>query len=332
VTRERSRSSALAPPGLGRWATDPNRLEYEKRVNRVVDHVERHLAEELSLAALSRVAAFSPFHFHRVFRAITGETLAGFVQRLRLERSAGVLLAAADRSVLDVALDHGFASAATFARAFRAHFGMSATAWRRGGAERWPERRRLHRKLGKHLRKPGNALRRRVFDTRPRRTKEGTMKIRVEEQPTRHVVYMRHVGPYGAHGIPELWQRLHQWMETRGLSVDATVRLGVAHDDPAVTPAEKCRYDACLVVPADFPVDRWVNPTDIPGGRYAVTEFTGTALEIEAAWHRVFSEWLPISGYQPDDRPCFELYRGDPAVDVKTRRFRCDLCLPVKAL
>jgi AraC family transcriptional regulator len=234
--------------------------------------------------------------------------------------------------VLEVALDHGFASAATFARAFRARFGMSATEWRRGGAERWPARRRLQRKLGKQLRKPGNAWPRPASHTRPRRTKEATMTIRVEEQPARHVVYMRNVGPYGAHGIPELWRRLHQWLETRGLSVDTTVRLGVSHDDPAVTPAEKCRYDACLVVPADFPADRWVNVTDIPGGRYAVTEFVGTALEIEAAWHRIFSEWLPTSGYQPDDRPCFELYRGDPAVDAKSRRFRCDRCLPVKAL
>jgi AraC family transcriptional regulator len=278
------------------------------------------------------VAAFSAFHFHRIFTAITGETLFGFIQRRRLERAAGVLLTSAVRSVLDVALDHGFTSAATFARAFRARFGMSATEWRRGGAERWPARRRLYRKLGKQLRKPGNASRRHAFDTRPRRTKEGTMKIRVEEQPTRHVVYMRNVGPYGAHGIPELWQRLHQWMETRGLGVDTTVKLGVSHDDPAVTPAEKCRYDACVVVPTDFSADRWVNAADISGGQCAVTEFTGTALEIEAAWHRIFSEWLPTSGYQPDDRPCFELYRGNPAVDVKSRRFRCDLCLPVKAL
>ena len=80
------------------------------------------------------MAAFSPFHFHRVFRTVTGETLFGFIQRLRLERAAGVLLAVPDRSVLEVALDHGFASAATFARAFKAYFGTSATEWRRDGA------------------------------------------------------------------------------------------------------------------------------------------------------------------------------------------------------
>src|SRR5688572_32124327 len=93
-----------------------DRLEYEKRVNRVVDHVREHLAEELTLAGLARVAAFSPFHFDRVFKASTGETLFGFVQRLRIEKAAGALSAHPDESVLAVALDHGFASAATFAR------------------------------------------------------------------------------------------------------------------------------------------------------------------------------------------------------------------------
>ena len=68
-----------------------DRLEYEKRVNRVIDHIRAHLADELSLAALARVAAFSPFHFDRVFKAITGETLFGFIQRLRIERAANAL-------------------------------------------------------------------------------------------------------------------------------------------------------------------------------------------------------------------------------------------------
>jgi AraC family transcriptional regulator len=65
--------------------TDFNRLEYEKRANRVIDHIRDHLGEALSLAELARVAAFSPFHFHRVFKALTHETLFGYVQRLRIE-------------------------------------------------------------------------------------------------------------------------------------------------------------------------------------------------------------------------------------------------------
>jgi len=287
----------------------------------------------MSLGALARVAAFSPFHFHRVFRAVTGETLFGFIQRVRLERSAGALLAAPDRSVLEVALDHGFSSSATFARAFKGHFGMSATEWRRDGAERWPERRRLNRKLGKQLRKPGNARAVQTSDTpsKRNRSKEGAMNVRVQELPSQRVAYMRYVGPYGAGGIPELWSRFVTWARARGLDLEKATRLGVAHDDPAITQAEKCRYDACIVVSDDFQPDRWVNVTDIPGGRFAVSAFTGTAHDIQGAWDRVFKTWLPNSGFQPDDRPCLEVYRGR-SVDDKTGIFRCDLCLPVRPL
>jgi AraC family transcriptional regulator len=301
-----------------------DRLEYDKRVNRVVDHVREHLAEELTLAGLARVAAFSPFHFDRVFKAITGETLFGFVQRLRIEKAAGALSAHPDQSVLAVALDHGFASAATFARAFRARFGMSATEWRGGGAKRW------RRKPGKQVRKPGKAGGARRGDTPPR--EETTMSIEVRDLPAYHVAFMRYVGPYGAGGIPELWQRFGRWMAAHRLDTPSSITLGVAYDDPSITAPDKCRYDACAVVPADFRPDRLVEVKDVPRGRHAVARFEGDARTIVDAWDRVFAAWLPGSGYEPDDRPCYELYRGNPCVEGDPRRFRCDLCLPVRPL
>jgi AraC family transcriptional regulator len=307
-----------------------HRLEYEKRVNRVIDHIQRHLGDDLSLAALARVAAFSPFHFHRLFKAITGETVFGFIHRLRVERAAVALMAHADQSVLAVALDHGFSSAATFARAFRARFGMSATEWRDGGAARWRAG-RAPRNQGKQLRKRGKAQRGGRRETRGRK-EERAMAVHVRDLPAYHVAYMRYVGPYGDHGIPELWTKLTRWMETHGLAADTAVKLGVAYDDPTVTAPEKCRYDACVVVPAGFAADRWVNLADMPGGRCAVTEFTGTARDIEAAWEHVFGAWLPGSGYEPDDRPCFEIYRGNPGVAGKSGTFRCELCLPVRPM
>ena len=157
------------------------------------------------------------------------------------------------------------------------------------------------------------------------------MNVRVQELPSQRVAYMRYVGPYGAGGIPDLWNRFVIWARARGLDLETTTRLGVAHDDPAITKAERCRYDACIVVPDDFQPDRWVNVTDIPGGRFAVSAFTGTAHDIQGAWDRVFKTWLPTSGFQPDDRSCLEVYRGR-SVDDKTGIFRCDLCLPVRAL
>ena len=312
--------------------TGPDRVEYEKRVNRVIDHIRRHLAEELSLSSLAGVAAFSPFHFHRVFKATTGETLFGFIQRLRIERAAVALTAHPDQSLLEVALDHGFSSAATFARAFRARFGMSATAWREGGAARWSARHRDERNPSKQVRKPGKASRARQPDTLRKRREEEAMSIQVRELPPYHVAYMRYVGPYGPHGIPELWVKFQKWMEARGLASDTAIKLGIGYDDPHITAAEKCRYDACVVVPEDFPSDKWVNVVDLPGGKVAVSQFMGGAHEISEAWNQVFSAWLPESGYQPDDRPCVEVYRGHAGVDGKPGVFRCELCLPVRPL
>ena len=296
----------------------PNRLEYEKRVNRVIDHVRDHLAEDLPLERLARIALFSPFHFHRVFRTVTGETLSAFVQRQRLERAAVSLVHHPDESVLAVALDHGFASAAGFARAFRAHFGTSATEWRAGGARRWSKR-------GKPFRKPGKA--------RPRaREQARRMRVSIQELPPHRVAYMRHVGPYGAGGIPALWIRFRRWMSTRGLDEADRLRIGIGHDDAWVTPPEKCRYDACVVVPPDFQSDRLVNLIDLPGGRYAVSRYSGTAHRIPLAWDALYRSWLPDSGYEPDDRPCLELYRGNPQVGGRPGAFRADLCVPVRPL
>src|SRR5262245_33508412 len=163
-----------------------SRQEYTRRVNRVVDHVRQHLADDLSLATLARLAAFSPFHFHRVFRAVTGETVFGFIQRLRIEKAAVALRHDGERSVLEIALDHGFSSAATFARALRARFGITATAWRARGAAK-------ERKPSKPIGKRRKASAVAKADTR-RRGKETVMNVQVREPPPHHVAYMRYIG------------------------------------------------------------------------------------------------------------------------------------------
>jgi AraC family transcriptional regulator len=309
-----------------------NRRAWEQRVNRAIDHVGLHLADDLTLATLAGVAAFSPFHFHRVFAAVTGETLFGFIHRQRVEKAAGALLNGRDRSILEVALDHGFSSSATFARAFRAHFGMSATEWRAGGAGRWRDPQEQARNPGKQVRKQGKARRGRGGDTPGNLPEEAPMDVRVRTLPAYHVAYMRYVGPYGPHGIPELWTRLGTWIRAQGLGGPDCIKIGIGHDDPAITGQEKCRYDGCVVVPADFAGDKWVNVMDVPGGAYAVSPFTGSAHEIGEVWGRLYRSWLPGSGYEPDDRPCLEVYRGEPEVSDRPGTFRCELCVPVRPI
>ena len=105
--------------------------EYKNRINRVIDYINANLKQPLSLDVLAGVASFSSFHFHRIFRAMTDETLSDFVKRLRLEKAANMLAVNPRASVTAVAFECGFSSSASFARSFKERFGCSATEWRK---------------------------------------------------------------------------------------------------------------------------------------------------------------------------------------------------------
>ena len=72
--------------------SDESLRVYTRRINRVIDHIRTNLADDLSLDRLSNVANFSKYYFHRIFKAVTGENVNAFVGRLRIEKSAFMLL------------------------------------------------------------------------------------------------------------------------------------------------------------------------------------------------------------------------------------------------
>ena len=106
--------------------------EYAQRINRVIDYLRGNLDRQVKLEELAKVACFSQFHFHRIFRAVSGETLNNFTNRLRLEKAARHLRFS-DRSLTDIALDCGFSSSATFSRAFRSGYDTSPSQFRKSG-------------------------------------------------------------------------------------------------------------------------------------------------------------------------------------------------------
>ncbi len=156
------------------------------------------------------------------------------------------------------------------------------------------------------------------------------MHVEVKTLPDMRLAYMRHTGPYGGPGISQLWQRFGAWAGRRGLMRPGRAMVGISQDSPDLTAPDRCRYDACVEVDADFRPKGEVGVQTLPGGRYACGEFAGTALDIHAAWQRMFAEWLPGSGWQADERPALELYdRG--GMDAATGSMACLLCMPVRA-
>jgi AraC family transcriptional regulator len=325
--------------------SDASRREYQARIHRVMDYIETHLGETLTLGQLAGVACFSAFHFHRIFTAMSGETLYRFILRLRLERAANQLLWDREKSVTAIALDCGFGSSAAFAHAFRAAFGASASEWREQDGK-------IRQAVGKDrqdVAPPGaydgdrspamtaerNPSWRDTMSKPPQHTlpvKEADS-VRIESLEATTVAYVRHVGPYA--GNPDLFGRLFgrlfQWAGPRGLVGAQPNLLTIYHDNPEITEEDKLRISACLAVPDGTRADGDVGVMAIQVGEYAVATFTLDPSEYGLAWNWLMGVWFPSSGYQPDDRYCFERYLNDPKQHPEGKHV-VELWEPVKAL
>ena len=266
--------------------------DYVERILRVLRHIQAHLDESLDLEELAGVACFSSFHFHRVFAAMTGETIADHVRRLRLERAALELRSGA-KPVIQVALDAGYEAHAAFTRAFKAAHGVSPAVFRRATGRIAA----LAAPSGVHFR-PGVPLT--TFNTNHITTK--VMNVITKEIKPLHVAYLRHVGPY--EDTRQTWFDL-----TARLSADKqidkrSIFIGIGHDDPTVTPAAELRYDACVTVDGDYQARKPVELQTIAGGDYAVVNNCPVA-EIKDAFQYVFGKWVARSSREFRPAPSF---------------------------
>jgi AraC family transcriptional regulator len=319
-------------------------VEYTARLNEVIDYIEDNISQDLTLEMLAGVANFSKYHFHRIFRTMTGETLNQFISRIRVQKAAGQLLYNRKKSVTEIALDCGYSGSAAFARAFKETYGMSATTWRAGGYQQF------QRKIRKPERNPNqtNGTKWKDFTINPlyidpvsnnltwriNMIDKKAVKVEVTEMADMPVAYIRHIGPYAGDGelFGKLFEQLFTWAGPRGLLQNPEMQvLSVYHDDPEITPDENLRVEVCISVPEDTAVDGQIGKMTIPGGQYAVANFELGMDEYGEAWQLVYGEWLPQSGFQPDDRPCFERYLNDPQEHPEHKHI-VDICVPVKPL
>ncbi len=323
------------------------RAEYVARINRVMDYIERHIDEDLSLEVLAKVACFSSFHFHRIFAATTGETLNIFVRRLRTERAASQLLVNPGKTVTEIALDCGFSSPSVFARTFKEIFGVTAIEW-----QNMPEDERnkckVERKIGQAYRNMGKAEGISILHNGLMTTSIPTWRIEMNETMLKNkltatvtvkdlnpknVIYVRHVGPYAglSQVFEELFKKLYSYAGSRGLIGPNTEVMSVYHDDPSICEEDKLRTDACISVPEGTKVDADIGTMVIPGGKFAVARFELLQNQYSDAWDMLIGGWLPESGYQFDDRLSFEIYLNDCNKHPE-KKCVAELCIPVKPL
>jgi len=319
--------------------------EYIRRINRVVDYIDQHLDKNMSLNELADVACFSPFHFHRIFHAMMGEPLSQFIQRLRLEKAASRLLANRNIPVTQIALECGFSGSATFARAFKEAYKMSASEWRKSDMNPESKSGKTDSNDRKTIRKD-----RKEFDISSwyidSVTQQSTWRItmqssqslnyevKVKDWPETSLAYVRHVGPYKGDEqlFGRLFDKLFKWAGARGLlRFPETQVLSVYHDNPEITAEDKLRTSICITVPADTVVDGEIGKMGMPAGKYAMARFEINVDQYQAAWDAVCGDWLPNSGFQPADGLSFELMVNNPQEHPEHKHI-IDICIPVKPL
>lgn len=270
----------------------------------VLARIGAQLEDDLSLDTLAEGAALSPFHFHRRFSAAMGETPKQYVARLRLERAA-LRLRIERASIAEIALSSGFANHETFARAFRRQFEQSPSEWRaaplpRADAAQW---------------------------TRPSETDAQAFEIsetRVRVLDDLDIAFVRHMGPY-ENVPPDLWRRLSASARDK-----APVLLGIAHDAPTITPAEKLRFDAGLVLAPGAPLAPGVQRQRLSGGPHAVTTYAGPFGQLAAGYARAFDGAARCRGYEIVGLPCIEFYRATD-FDLAAHPPLIDIALPLRA-
>ena len=267
-------------------------LDYVDRVNRGIDYVTQNLDQPLNLESVAAAACFSPYHFHRIFRALIGETLGDFIKRVRLERSVHLLSHRKGASLTSIAHACGFSSSSDFSRAFRSHYGVPPSRFDVDGFRRGRS----------------DALRATLAIAGT--PNPDAFAVELRDIPERHVAYIRVHRPYEGDHVPQAFARLLTWADARGLADGQW--LGYQWDDPEIVALDQCRYDVGLEIPRGTRADGQVSTTVFPACRVAEIEIKGgVELELRALeWF--YREWLPNSGYAPAHQPMFEAFDGRP--------------------
>ena len=269
-------------------------MAYVERVNLAIDHVVSHLDEPLRLEDVSRAALLSPFHFHSVFRALVGVTLAEFVKRLRLEKALFMMAHARRRSLTTIALSCGFSSSSDFSRCFRQRFGVPPSAF---DIKRWCDARRSELEATA----PGTAGRLHL-DKLPAGHNPDGFRVRVRELPARTVAYIRIRNPYRGDAVAKAAERLITWAEPQALADGQW--LGYQWDNPEIAHLEDCQYHVAVEAERFTPKGE-IGRFRFPPMVVAQVEVRG-GLDLELrALQWLFGTWLPRSGYVPNDHPFF---------------------------
>lgn len=294
-----------------------NSSEYRRRIDLAIQFIAENLSRKLSLDDVAQASFFSPYHFHRIFHGMVGETVNDFIIRKRMELAASRIVCKSHLSITDIAEMGGFSSSANFSKAFKLYFGITPGQLRNPESIESSKIGKLYSKYGKEF-DPKSMYSQFVTETghfNPDVLERLLMNIKTQDFNERPVAYLTAPEGYEVASIFATWDKLLAWAMANNLHDHETSRYAILHDNPMVTPVDKCRYDATVEIGPDTAVAAPFATQVIPAGKYAVAYYKGDGDEVSNFYMELYSQWLPNSGFEPDDFPPIAHYLNDARVD-----------------
>ncbi len=297
--------------------------EYLKRINTVLTYIDENLDKELSLQTVARVAYYSPFHLHRLFKAITNEPLNSYIIRKRIERTAMMLIHNKEHTVAEIAEKYGFKNDSTFSRTFKKIYGLSPSSFRKTNLNNYSKIGKVNSKNGKQ-----------GFITQEylcnidhlKKWIKMNAKIEIQELPEMNLAYVTQIG---VDGLDNAFNRIIQWARPRQwLSREGAHVCRVFHDSFKVTDSDKVRMSIGILSGTEIEVDAEVGLTSVKEGRNIVGHFVIGPDEFEKSWDGLFI-WMNENGYKKADRFPFEIYYNN-YMEHPEKKCIVDLIIPIE--
>ena len=279
-------------------------IEIQQRINHVLVHIQNHLETPPSLNELAHVAAFSPYHFHRIFTAYVGESTASYVRRIRLEEAARQLLHS-KQAVLEIALNVGYESQSTFGKVFKKHFGVTPAAYRNAKGTYTATAAITHKQI------------------------RSASRPTIVKLASHRVLFVRKTGTYSL-AAKEAWRGLMSYAYSQRLMHKDTKTIGISHDSPDITNEHQLRYDACITALDGIVPTGEVGVQTLAAGTYACFMHQGAYENFGQTYGEIFKEWLPNSRKVLRHAPCFELYLNRDPRRTKPENLRTEIYVPIE--
>ena len=275
--------------------------DYVQRINKVVAYINNHLDETLDLKTLANEAALSDFHFHRIFKALKGEAIGGYITRLRLEATARLLRYTA-LTIEEIAFNIGYETPASLSKAFKKQYGISPTEYRTNKDTYI---------MKKEIINPDLALK--------------TPKI-VTLEP-KNLIYIALTGAYGSLDYGKAYEQLWAVIKAQKLFTKGIESICISYDDPKITEGSLQRSDVCLAIHKPATPQEEVSCKTLAGGKYAVFFYQGSYENLSQVYDTAV-RWVIDHQYTLREEPFFEKYLNDARRTPK-EKLKTEIYIPI---